>query len=329
MLDNVFVQVDDFDKAQKFADDINVKRLHRQLDKIVRQYCPIVRHFVNHYHWSFMQVEYATDIIFKKKTDLKPIYDDIIRTAIHSVKPENISTFLGRKLHGGYLDEMGNNFSTRIEGTCIKHRMGKVAVKMYDKFGLVLRVETVANDVTFFKHHNRRYIEFIAAIDDPSGGIKDLNKISRSVKEDDRSYPAMDGTLHILTYGPYLTGRRSHLQGDWGWLWPGLLGIDLSYSWSGDSGSGEFVYCGYRYAWGNNLACSDDSGDYQAHSVMESDPNTIPIQSMAITLPTVPKTFVPLIAGRVNPARPMSGFRIRLCLRRCQNLNLKRSRTNK
>jgi len=88
-------------------------------------------------------------------------------------------------------------------------------------------------------------------------------------------YPAMDGTLHILTYGPYLTGRRSHLQGDWGWLWPGLLGIDLSYSWSGDSGSGEFAYCGYRYAWGNNLACSDDSGDYQAHSVMESDPNTI------------------------------------------------------
>jgi hypothetical protein len=222
MLDNVFVQIDDFNKAQKLADDINVKQIHRQLDKIVRQYCPIVRHFVNHYHWSFMQVEYATDIIFKKKSDLQPIYDDIVRTAIHSVKPENISTFLGRKLHGGYQDEMGNNFNTRIEGTCIKHRMGKVAIKMYDKFGLVLRVETVANDVSFFKHHrrvehrdgtwemktaplkksiyslgmlvelmkasNRRYIEFIAAIDDPSGGIKDLNKISRSVKEEDRSY---------------------------------------------------------------------------------------------------------------------------------------------
>jgi hypothetical protein len=222
MLDNVFVQIDDFNKAQKLADDINVKQIHRQLDKIVRQYCPIVRHFVNSCHWSFMQVEYATDIIFKKKSELQPIYDDIVRTAIHSVKPENISTFLGRKLHGGYQDEMGNNFNTRIEGTCIKHRMGKVAIKMYDKFGLVLRVETVANDVSFFKHHrrvehrdgtwemktaplkksiyslgmlvelmkasNRRYIEFIAAIDDPSGGIKDLNKISRSVKEEDRSY---------------------------------------------------------------------------------------------------------------------------------------------
>jgi hypothetical protein len=222
MLDNVFVQIGDFDKAQKFADDINVRHLHRQLDKIVRKYCPIIRHFTNNYHWSFMQIEYATDIIFKRKNDLKPIYDEIVRTAIHSVKTENIATFLGRKLHGGYQDEMGNNFNTRIEGTCIKHRMGKVAIKMYDKFGIVLRVETVANDVSFFKHHrrvehrdrtwemktaplkksiysfpmlvdlmkasNRRYIEFISAIDDPTGGIKDLNKISRSVKEDTRSY---------------------------------------------------------------------------------------------------------------------------------------------
>jgi hypothetical protein len=222
MLDNVFVQIDDFDKAQKLADNINVRRIHRQLDKIVRQYCPIIRHFINGYHWSFMQIEYATDIIFNKQSDLKPIYDEIIRTAIHSVKTGNIATFLGRKLHGGYQDEMGNNFNTRIEGTCIKHRMGKVAVKMYDKFGIVLRVETVANDVSFFKHHrrvehrdggwemknaplkrsiyslpmllelmkasNRRYIEFISAIDEPTSGIKDLNKISRSVKENDRSY---------------------------------------------------------------------------------------------------------------------------------------------
>jgi hypothetical protein len=222
MLDNVFVQIDDFDKAQKLSDNINVRRIHRQLDKIVRQYCPIIRHFTSGYHWSFMQIEYATDIVFNKQSDLKPVYDEIVRTAIHSVKTENIATFLGRKPHGGYQDEMGNNFNTRIEGTCIKHRMGKVAIKMYDKFGIVLRVETVANDVSFFKHHrkvehrdgtwemktaplkksiyslpmllelmkasNRRYIEFISAIDDPTSGISDLNKISRSVKEDERSY---------------------------------------------------------------------------------------------------------------------------------------------
>ncbi len=91
-----------------------------------------------------------------------------------------------------------------------------------DKFGLVLRIETVANDVSFFKHNrrvehrdgtwemkvaplrksiyslqillemmadsNRRYLDFISTIDDPSSGIRDLNKISGAVKDDNRSY---------------------------------------------------------------------------------------------------------------------------------------------
>jgi hypothetical protein len=28
-------------------------------------------------------------------------------------------------------------------------------IKMYDKYQIVLRVETVANDVSFFKHHRK------------------------------------------------------------------------------------------------------------------------------------------------------------------------------
>ena len=39
-------------------------------------------------------------------------------------------------------DELGNDFSTRIEGTRIRHHMGPASIKMYDKFGLVLRIET-------------------------------------------------------------------------------------------------------------------------------------------------------------------------------------------
>ncbi|ODS30536.1 MAG: hypothetical protein SCARUB_04357 [Candidatus Scalindua rubra] len=70
-----------------------------------------------------MQAEYATDIVFKKQSDLEAIYDNLVRTAIHTVKPENIATFLGRKLHNLYQDEMGNNFNIRIEGSRIKHHM--------------------------------------------------------------------------------------------------------------------------------------------------------------------------------------------------------------
>jgi hypothetical protein len=222
LLDNTFVQIDDFVRAQKLADSIAVKRLHQQLDQAVRKYCPIIRYFSNGYHWSFMQVEYATDIVFRHQKELQAVYEELIRTAIHSVKPENIATFLGRKLNGNYRDEIGNDFHTRMEGTCIKHHMGKVAIKMYDKYGLVLRIETVANDVSFFKHHrrvehrdgtwemkvaplrksiysmgnlielmrssNRRYLEFISAIDDPTSAIRQVNKISQPIKDDNRSY---------------------------------------------------------------------------------------------------------------------------------------------
>ena len=48
----------------------------------------------------------------------------------------------------------GNRLAVlQIEGTCIKHRFGKCSIKMYDKCGIVLRIETTANDVSFSKRH--------------------------------------------------------------------------------------------------------------------------------------------------------------------------------
>ncbi len=222
MCDNAFVNIEDFEVAQSLASKIDIDRLHGFLDRQARKLCPVIRHFHHDYHWSLMQVEYATDIVFKRQSDLEAIYEELVRTAIHSVKPENIATFLGRKLHGNYRDEMGNDFSTRLEGTRIKHHMGKVAIKMYDKFNLVVRIETTANDVSFFKHYrkveqrggasitknakmkkhiyslaalidlmgasNRRYIDFISAIDDPTCNLKDLDQVSRRAKAGGRSY---------------------------------------------------------------------------------------------------------------------------------------------
>ena len=49
--------------------------------------------------------------------------------------PDHIATFLGCKRNGNYQDEIGNRFNTRIEGTRIKHTMGPVSIKMYDKSG--------------------------------------------------------------------------------------------------------------------------------------------------------------------------------------------------
>lgn len=222
LLDNAFVHVGSFTEAQRLNDQYNVESLHQKLDLFAQLYCPVINKWDLRYHWSIMQAEYATDIVFKRQEDLQPIYGHLTRTAIHTVKPENIATFLGKRLHGNYQDEIGNRFNTRIEGTRIKHSMGSVSIKMYDKLGIVLRIETTVNDVSFFKHYrkvehrdgsqskklaamkkaiyslpalrelllaaNRRYLQFISAFDDPTPGIDKLDKITKTVLENHRSY---------------------------------------------------------------------------------------------------------------------------------------------
>jgi hypothetical protein len=39
-----------------------------------------------------------------------------------NVKAEQVATFLGRQITPLPAQEIGSQFSTRIEGTCIKHR---------------------------------------------------------------------------------------------------------------------------------------------------------------------------------------------------------------
>ncbi len=220
--DNAFFSIGDFSIAQKLADSFRVEKLHKALDAFVLRYCPIPSQYGLTCRWNLSQVEYSTDIIFYKQSELSPIYQALIKTAIQSVKPENIATFLGRKLHPLYRGEMGNNFNKRILGTRIKHTMGAISIKIYDKYGIILRIETTVNDVTEFKCYrqvlsrngppvmktaamkkniyslhdlshimgeaNRRYLELIATFDDPSHGVKNLNDVSKTVKYDHRTY---------------------------------------------------------------------------------------------------------------------------------------------
>jgi hypothetical protein len=226
LLDNAFVQIGDWARAQQIANGWEAKRMHWKLDEFAKTYCPIFQALGVQYHWSVDQCEYATDVVFRKQADLAAIYDHLARTAIHTVKPDNIATFLGRKLHTQYEGEMGNRFNIRIEGTRIKHTMGPVSLKLYDKFGLILRIETTVNDLTFFKHYrevehrdgtretkwasmqktiyslpalrelleaaNRRYLEFLSTLTDPRAGRDKLDKLSRTMQQEDRSYPGFN-----------------------------------------------------------------------------------------------------------------------------------------
>jgi hypothetical protein len=243
LVDNAFVEIEDWSRAQKLADEFRLWRLHTALDRFARQFCPVVSHFPTHYHWSLMQIEYATDVVFTSQADLAPLYDALTRTAIHVVKPEHVATFLGRKLTGAWPGDLGADFDTRIQGTRIKHHMGPTSIKLYDKFALIVRVECTTSDVTFFKHHrlvehrdgtaaykladvrktiyslpdlrelmvaaNSRYLEFLAAIEDPQPGLRQLEKIAEPLREGGRSHRGLN-----LFHGPDLDLCRAVFRGE-------------------------------------------------------------------------------------------------------------------
>jgi len=143
MVDNAFVHIADYAVANKIANEFDVEILHLRLDELARQCCPVITDLSLHYHWSIMQAEYATDLVFKNREALQAFYPHLLETLTHVVKPADIATFLGRKLNGNYQGEMGNRFNKRWLGTRIKHQMGPLSIKMYDKFRFILRIEAL------------------------------------------------------------------------------------------------------------------------------------------------------------------------------------------
>ena len=125
MADNAFVRIDDWSRAQELADSLSPDQLHRTLDRYAEQCCPVSDAFGQSYHWSLMQVEYATDLAFRSAATLGPLYEQLVRETVLSVKAEQVATFLGRQITPLLAQEIGSQFSTRIEGTCVKHRFGK------------------------------------------------------------------------------------------------------------------------------------------------------------------------------------------------------------
>lgn len=220
--DNAFLAIADYERANTLAAELNIETLHSKLDAYAAQFCPAAGKLDLPYHWSIMQAEYATDLVFKSQTTLNAMFPHLLETLIQAVKPADVAIFLGRKLHGNYQGEMGNRFNKRWLGRRLRHQMGPVAIKLYDKFNCVLRIETTVNDVSFFQqyrqvHHrdgtiskcyapmkktiyslaplaetlrsvNLRYLKFISAIETPEAGVEKLHQVTETKHDDNHRY---------------------------------------------------------------------------------------------------------------------------------------------
>ena len=133
---------------------------------------------------------------------------------LHEAK--EVMGFLGRPLRSTFQGQITTDYlemsHLRIPGARIKHRVKQNCLKMYDKAGMVLRVETVINDPREFRVRRRvrrkgkwkmewvemrkgvaylyryrevsrsanaRYLDALAVVSDPTAKVRELERITR------------------------------------------------------------------------------------------------------------------------------------------------------
>lgn len=164
--DNCFTQVANLKRAQKLLDQQLRVRWPAFLNRIVRQVHPshaaIFRQHPTEYYWSAEESEWATDVMFDSPQSLAELYPRLIRHGIEHLGSPDVMRFLGRKppAHGGvnghFTGQVVSDLKIRPEGMRIKHRLNHNSIKMYDKRGSVLRVETTINDTSDLRVYRRK-----------------------------------------------------------------------------------------------------------------------------------------------------------------------------
>jgi hypothetical protein len=153
--DNAFTQLDDPAKAQATADGFSRLDWVKILDDWARQVNPLLGEdwlSGQGYYWVIDQAEYSTDVLFKDRSALADLYPKLLDHASLHFSAQDILTFLGRRLHPRFDGEVLTDCKKdRWPGARVKHRVKNNWLKMYDKFGQVLRIETVINNPREFK----------------------------------------------------------------------------------------------------------------------------------------------------------------------------------
>jgi hypothetical protein len=223
--DNAFTALDDSEAAQELADSFAELEWTKILDRLARRVNPLMfeRWFRGlSYYWVVDQAEYATDLIFTGREALAGLYPRLLDHAAVNFSANDILGFLGRRFHPRFDGEVLTDCQKgRPPGARIKHRVKNNWLKMYDKFGWVLRIETVINDprefrvrrlrtregrremvwcpmnkgvINLYRYRevalasNRRYLDALAVVDDPQPAYRQMEELTEPVEVSGRSY---------------------------------------------------------------------------------------------------------------------------------------------
>jgi len=251
--DNCFVHIADLAKAQRMLSDLESRNWVHFLSRYAHRVNPWCRPGnslgLYDYYWTFRQSEYATDVMFRDEQALRRIYPALVRHAIEQFDCPNVLRFLGRGKHHlrSFRGKATTDRQLLPEGIRVKHRVDENSIKMYDKQGSVLRVETtidnprrfyvrrpkqdgdatqmawlrmrkgvvdIARRVEISLAANLRYLEALAVVRKPSPTREVLDPISRRITRQGRPYRALRPLApeESLLFAAVLSGDY-HVQG--------------------------------------------------------------------------------------------------------------------
>jgi hypothetical protein len=152
--DNCFAWIEDWCRAQQLLQEQLRTDWPGLLNRLLGQANPalgVVDPHPTPYYWSMEESEWASDLAFASSAKLRELAPCLFRHAWLNLDSGDVMRFFGRKTtdagpHGNFEGEAVTDLKRRAEGMRIKHRLNANWIKMYDKQGSVLRVETVINN---------------------------------------------------------------------------------------------------------------------------------------------------------------------------------------
>lgn len=194
--ENCFTDIADVSRAQKAMNRQLRTRWTRLLDRLVRQVHPAHRTLFGkerlHHYWSADETEWATDVMFRSPKELSALYRGLVQHAMTTFGCGDVLRFLGKRgtIQQYRKAEIVSHLGTRPEGVRVKHAIDRNSVKMYDKQGSVLRVETTINNTRQMKVFRTRE-------NDPDGpeswqklrkGVADLHRRAKISQQSNERY---------------------------------------------------------------------------------------------------------------------------------------------
>jgi hypothetical protein len=184
--DNCFTEVADIPRAQQLLDEQLRTHWDSVLNDLVRQFHPMHAKLFGakaDYYWSADATEWASDVMFRSPDALASVYRGLVRYCVDHLDCTSVLHFLGRRpeVYRFWQSEIVTSIERRHEGTRCKHSLNANSIKMYDKQGSVLRVETTINNPRDMRVYRTRE-------NDPEGqpewqpmrkGVSDLHRRSQ------------------------------------------------------------------------------------------------------------------------------------------------------